>query len=54
MRTILKTMVAQVDVLETMTPVQFLSFRKFLDSSSGFQSWQFRAFEFVLGRKHER
>lgn len=54
MRTILKTMVAQVDVLETMTPVQFLSFRKFLDNSSGFQSWQFRAFEFVLGRKHER
>lgn len=54
MRTILKTMVAQIDVLETMTPVQFLSFRKFLDNSSGFQSWQFRALEFALGKKHER
>jgi tryptophan 2,3-dioxygenase len=54
MLTILKTMVAQIDVLETMTPVQFLSFRKFLESSSGFQSWQFRAFEFSLGRKSTR
>ena len=54
MLTILKTMVAQIDVLETMTPVQFLSFRKFLDSSSGFQSWQFRALEFSLGKKSGR
>ncbi|MBL9141708.1 MAG: tryptophan 2,3-dioxygenase, partial [Phycisphaerae bacterium] len=54
MLTILKTMVAQIDVLETMTPVQFLSFRSFLESSSGFQSWQFRAFEFALGRKSPR
>lgn len=54
MRTILKTMVAQIDVLETMTPVQFLSFRKFLENSSGFQSWQFRAFEFLLGKKSRR
>ncbi len=54
MLTILKTMVAQVDVLETMTPVQFLSFRTFLESSSGFQSWQFRAFEFLLGKKSPR
>lgn len=54
MLTILKTMVAQVDVLETMTPVQFLSFRSFLESSSGFQSWQFRAFEFLLGKKSPR
>lgn len=49
--TIFKTMVAQVDVLETMTPVQFLSFRNYLDASSGFQSWQFRELEFVLGHK---
>jgi tryptophan 2,3-dioxygenase len=48
---ILKTMVAQIDVLETMTPTSFLSFRKFLAASSGFQSAQFRAFEFVLGYK---
>lgn len=54
MRTILKTMVAQIDVLETMTPVQFLSFRKFLDNASGFQSVQFRAFEFCLGKKSRR
>lgn len=54
MRTILKTMVAQIDVLETMTPIQFLSFRKFLDNSSGFQSWQFREWEFALGKKSER
>jgi tryptophan 2,3-dioxygenase len=54
MLTILKTMVAQIDVLETMTPVQFLSFRSFLASASGFQSWQFRAFEFALGRKSPR
>jgi len=54
MRTILKTMVAQIDVLETMTPVQFLSFRTFLENSSGFQSWQFRALEFALGKKSER
>lgn len=54
MLVILKTMVAQVDVLETMTPVQFLSFRSFLESASGFQSWQFRAFEFLLGKKNPR
>ena len=51
--TILKTMVAQVDVLETMTPVSFLSFRDFLANSSGFQSAQFREWEFMLGHKRE-
>lgn len=54
MLTILKTMVAQVDILETMTPISFLSFREFLASSSGFQSAQFRAFEFALGHKRQR
>ncbi|MFM1803656.1 MAG: Tryptophan 2,3-dioxygenase [Planctomycetota bacterium] len=54
MLTILKTMVQQVDVLETMTPVSFLSFRSFLSSSSGFQSAQFRQFEFLLGNKNPR
>ncbi len=48
---ILKTLVAQVDVLETMTPLQFLSFRDRLDSASGFQSAQFRQLEAVLGRR---
>ena len=50
-RTILKTMVGQVDVLETMTPLEFLSFRDFLESASGFQSYQFRELEFALGKK---
>ncbi len=54
MLTILKTMVQQIDVLETMTPVSFLSFRSFLASSSGFQSAQFREFEFLLGNKNPR
>lgn len=46
---ILKTLVAQVDVLETITPLQFLSFRGRLESASGFQSAQFRELEAVLG-----
>ena len=49
--TILKTMVAQIDILETMTPLEFLSFRHRLESASGFQSYQFRELEFVLGHK---
>jgi tryptophan 2,3-dioxygenase len=52
--TILKTVVAQIDVLETMTPSQFSSFRMRLDSASGFQSAQFRELEAVLGRRDER
>jgi tryptophan 2,3-dioxygenase len=52
MLTILKTLVAQIDVLETMTPISFNSFRSRLDSASGFQSAQFREFEFVLGKKN--
>ncbi len=49
--TILKVVVAQIDVLETMTPRQFTSFRTRLDESSGFQSGQFRELEAVLGRR---
>ena len=49
--TILKVMVAQLDILETMTPLEFLSFRERLDAASGFQSDQFRQVEFVLGVK---
>jgi tryptophan 2,3-dioxygenase len=49
--TILKLVVQQLDVIETMTPVQFLSFRERLESSSGFQSGQFRELEAVLGRR---
>jgi tryptophan 2,3-dioxygenase len=51
--TILKVMVAQLDILETMTPLEFLSFRQRLEAASGFQSDQFRQIEFLLGRKSE-
>ncbi|MGH9894957.1 MAG: tryptophan 2,3-dioxygenase, partial [bacterium] len=51
LRTILKTAVAQLDILETMTPMSFASFRERLDTASGFQSFQFRELEFVLGYK---
>jgi tryptophan 2,3-dioxygenase len=49
--TILKVLVAQVDILETMTPLEFLGFRARLESGSGFQSAQFRELEFTLGNK---
>ena len=49
---ILKVLVAQLDILETMTPLEFQSFRERLDQASGFQSDQFRQLEFVLGRRH--
>jgi tryptophan 2,3-dioxygenase len=52
--TILKVVVAQIDVLETMTPRSFLSFRDRLEASSGFQSAQFREIEAVLGRRDRR
>ena len=49
--TILKVLVSQIDVLETITPIDFLTFRDRLESGSGFQSVQFREFEFSLGAK---
>ena len=49
--TILKVMVAQLDILETMTPLEFLTFRERLEAASGFQSDQFRQIEFLLGVK---
>ena len=49
--TVLKVLVAQVDILETMTPVSFSSFRSRLEAASGFQSLQFRELEFVLGNR---
>ena len=48
---ILKIVVAQLDVLETMTPTQFTRFRAALGRSSGFESAQFREIEAVLGRR---
>jgi tryptophan 2,3-dioxygenase len=52
--TILKVMVAQLDILETMTPLEFLSFRERLEAASGFQSDQFRQIEFALGAKSSK
>jgi tryptophan 2,3-dioxygenase len=49
--TILKVLVSQIDILETMTPLDFLSFRDRLETGSGFQSYQFRSLEFLLGVK---
>ena len=46
---ILKLVVAQLDVLETMTPFDFLDFRDLLMPASGFQSLQFRLIEARLG-----
>jgi len=51
MRTIMKTLVGQLDILETMTPLSFSAFRSRLETASGFQSLQFREVEFVLGYK---
>jgi tryptophan 2,3-dioxygenase len=51
LRTILKTVVGQLDILETMTPMSFQSFRDRLDTASGFQSFQFRELEFAFGYK---
>jgi tryptophan 2,3-dioxygenase len=51
--TIMKVLVGQLDVLETMTPLEFLTFRDRLAASSGFQSFQFRAVEFALGNKRK-
>jgi tryptophan 2,3-dioxygenase len=50
-RTILKVLVEQVDIVETLTPMSFSSFRNRLEHASGFQSAQFRELEFLLGYK---
>ena len=49
-----RLLVAQVDILETMTPQDFLEFRSLLAPASGFQSVQFRELEFLSGAKDER
>lgn len=50
---ILRLLVRQIDVLETMAPQDFIDFRDFLKSASGFQSWQFRLIETRLGLRRE-
>ncbi|MDR4533779.1 tryptophan 2,3-dioxygenase [Glutamicibacter sp. PS] len=47
-----KTLTEQWSVLATLTPREYAQFRGFLGSSSGFQSYQYRAVEFILGNKH--
>jgi tryptophan 2,3-dioxygenase len=51
---ILKVVIAQFDVLETMLPLDFLAFRGRLETASGFQSVQFRELEFTLGYKRRK
>lgn len=52
--TILKLLVQQIDVMETMTPMDFLDFRDMLRPASGFQSWQFKLIEAKLGLKFDQ
>src|SRR3954469_19363322 len=51
MHVIERVLVHQIDVLETMTPQDFLEFRQRLAPASGFQSVQFRELEFLSGAK---
>jgi tryptophan 2,3-dioxygenase len=51
MHVIERILVHQIDVLETMTPQDFLQFRQTLAPASGFQSVQFRELEFLSGSK---
>ena len=44
-----KLLIEQIKVMETMTPLDFLDFRKYLFPASGFQSFQFRMLETMLG-----
>lgn len=53
MVTIIKVLVQQIDIMETMTPMDFLDFRDMLRPASGFQSWQFKELEARLGLKYE-
>lgn len=49
---ILRVAVHQIDIMETMTPMDFLDFRNFLRPASGFQSWQFKLTEARLGLRY--
>ncbi|MPW16209.1 tryptophan 2,3-dioxygenase [Paraburkholderia sp. CNPSo 3157] len=51
---ILEQLVQAWNVLSTMTPSEYTSMRPFLGSSSGFQSYQYRELEFMLGNKNEQ
>ena len=49
---IMEQLVHAWDVLATMTPSEYSAIRPYLASSSGFQSWQYRCIEFMLGNKN--
>src|SRR5258708_27748037 len=49
-----KVVVGEIDVLETMSPQDFLAFRSQLAPASGFQSVQFREIEFLSGLKEPK
>ncbi|MGX6606831.1 tryptophan 2,3-dioxygenase [Micromonosporaceae bacterium Da 78-11] len=49
-----RTLTEQWSVLATLTPSEYAEFRSFLGTSSGFQSYQYRAVEFILGNKDRR
>jgi len=51
--TILRTLVQQIDIMETMNPMDFLDFRDLLRPASGFQSIQFKMLEARLGLRYE-
>src|SRR6185436_13196705 len=51
--TILRVLVHQIDIMESMTPMDFLDFRDMLRPASGFQSWQFKQLEAKLGLKFD-
>lgn len=53
MAVILRVLIHQIDILETMTPMDFLDFRDMLRPASGFQSWQFKLLEAKLGLRFE-
>ncbi|NER95619.1 MAG: tryptophan 2,3-dioxygenase [Symploca sp. SIO1B1] len=50
-KAIMRLLVSQLDIIETMTPLSFAKFRNCLGAASGFQSYQFRQLEFSLGYK---
>ncbi|MBK4347049.1 tryptophan 2,3-dioxygenase [Lacisediminihabitans changchengi] len=49
-----ETLTKQWSVLATLTPTEYSEFRDFLANSSGFQSFQYRALEFILGNKNAK
>ena len=52
--TILRVLVHQIDIMETMTPMDFLDFRDMLRPASGFQSWQLSKPQFICLVDHDK